>query len=145
MYDADSEIFPYRDKTPFEMQLKLFNEIIYIEKNILPIEDKAIFLLNILTDLGTNVLRYGVECWDSPRIKVSYLVAKYWLKAQSIVPKLYGDLGVAVVKEAQQDVYDEMCVSKGEYHMESGYKINGSNISCEELHFLYGSGFKSLM
>ncbi|CDH00534.1 hypothetical protein [Xenorhabdus bovienii] len=130
MYDVKQKFLTSWDRTPIEVQLELIRDLSYMRSENVSL----LAIKKILVELGENVITYGVECWDSPKIKFEWELAKHWFHAQSIAISLYGYLGVEACKYSKKHIHDEILICKEKRQSELSKKLCGLS--------LYGKKFK---
>ncbi|HGJ5879985.1 hypothetical protein [Arsenophonus nasoniae] len=66
------------------------------------------WLFEQLMAITENVLNHGVSNWQEPKLK--YSVVKYWIKAITLVPDLYGELGEEIIAFVRNQFEQSLCV-----------------------------------
>ncbi|WGM07962.1 hypothetical protein [Arsenophonus nasoniae] len=61
-----------------------------------------------LMAITENVLNHGVSNWQEPKLK--YSVVKYWIKAITLIPDLYGELGEEIIAFVRNQFEQSLCV-----------------------------------
>ena len=101
-----SERWVKEESTLIEQQA-LLDELLCFKNESRPEEETGQWLLEQLMVITKNVLDHGVVDWYEPKLK--YSVAKYWIKAITVVPDLYGELGAAAIAFVRKRFEDSLC------------------------------------
>ncbi|WGO82265.1 hypothetical protein [Arsenophonus apicola] len=90
-------------------QQALFDELFTFKSKSSTEEETGQWLLEQMLAITKNILDYGLIDWYEPKLK--YSVVKYWIKAQSVVPDLYGELGEAALIFVRKNFHEALLVS----------------------------------